>query len=105
MARSGLGSDITYVPLQHATRYLTAVMDLFSRNVLSWRLSNPLTGGFCAEALEAALRRAQPQGFRGPPPRDAAASTGLPTVQTNGIYLRHFSSPRRACLTPSRDQA
>ena len=38
-------------------------MDLFSRNVLSWRLSNTLTGDFCIEALEAALSRATPEIF------------------------------------------
>ena len=32
-------SDITSIPLQHGFLYLTAVMDLYSRNVLSWRLS------------------------------------------------------------------
>jgi putative transposase len=31
-------SDITYIPMQHGFLYLTAVMDLFSRNVLSWKL-------------------------------------------------------------------
>jgi putative transposase len=56
-------SDITYIPMQHGFLYLTAVMDLFSRNVLSWRLSNTLTGDFCLEALNAALSLARPQIF------------------------------------------
>ena len=56
-------SDITYIPLQHGFLYLTAVMDLYSRNVLSWRLSNTLTGDFCLEALDAALLRARPEIF------------------------------------------
>ena len=56
-------SDITYLPMQHGFLYLVAVMDLFSRNVLSWRLSNTLTGDFCIEALEAALSRATPEIF------------------------------------------
>ena len=43
--------------------YLTAVMDLFSRCVLSWRLSNTLDGLFCLEALEAALRGGAPEIF------------------------------------------
>jgi transposase InsO family protein len=34
-------------------------MDLYSRNVLSWRLSNTLTGDFCVDALEAALADAR----------------------------------------------
>jgi len=56
-------SDITYIPMQHGFLYLTAVMDLFSRNVLSWRLSNTLTGDFCVEALNAALSKATPEIF------------------------------------------
>jgi putative transposase len=40
-------SDITYVPLRHGFLYLVAVMDWYSRYVLSWRLSNTLTGSFC----------------------------------------------------------
>ncbi|NDH94787.1 MAG: IS3 family transposase [Planctomycetia bacterium] len=56
-------SDITYIPLQHGFLYLTAVMDLYSRNVLSWRLSNTLTGDFCLDALDAALLRARPEIF------------------------------------------
>ena len=56
-------SDITYIPLQHGFLYLAAVMDLYSRNVLSWRLSNTLTGDFCVEALDAALSRTRPRVF------------------------------------------
>ena len=54
-------SDITYIPMQHGFLYLTAVMDLFSRNVLSWKLSNTLTGDCCVDALDEALSRSQPE--------------------------------------------
>ena len=56
-------SDITYVPLRHGFLYLVAVMDWCSRYVLSWRLSNTLTGSFCLEALDEALLRARPEIF------------------------------------------
>lgn len=56
-------TDITYIPVQHGFFYLVAVMDWFSRYVLSWRLSNTLDGGFCLEALNAALRRGTPEIF------------------------------------------
>ena len=49
-------TDITYVPLPHGWAYLVAIMDWFSRAVLSWRLSNSMTTDFCIEALEEALR-------------------------------------------------
>jgi putative transposase len=48
-------SDITYLPMQRGFCYLIAIMDLFSRKILSWRLSNTLDLGFCVAALEEAL--------------------------------------------------
>lgn len=47
--------DITYIRLKKGFVYLVAVMDWFSRTILSWRLSNSLEGAFCIEALEEAL--------------------------------------------------
>ena len=47
--------DITYIPLQKGFLYLVAIVDLFSRNVLSWKLSNSLDTEFCLDALEMAL--------------------------------------------------
>ncbi len=41
--------------------YLVAVMDWFSRFVLSWELSNTMETGFCLAALEAAFRFGQPE--------------------------------------------
>jgi putative transposase len=56
-------SDITYVPMRHGFMYLTAVIDWFSRYVLSWRLSNTLDGRFCLEALDEALTMSRPEIF------------------------------------------
>jgi putative transposase len=56
-------SDITYVPLARGWLYLAAVMDWFSRQVLSWRLSITLDGAFCLAALEEALSQARPEVF------------------------------------------
>ena len=56
-------SDITYVPMRHGFMYLTAVIDWYSRYVLSWRLSNTLEGRFCLEALEEALSMGRPEIF------------------------------------------
>lgn len=53
-------SDITYIPLRHGFLYLVAVMDWFSRYVLSWRLSNTMDGSFCLEALDEALLISKP---------------------------------------------
>jgi len=48
-------ADITYVPMQHGFMYLVAVMDWWSRYVLSWELSNTLDTDFCVRAWEKAL--------------------------------------------------
>ena len=56
-------ADITYLPMARGFLYLVAVMDWHSRYVLAWRLSNTLEAGFCAEALEEALTRGQPEVF------------------------------------------
>jgi putative transposase len=49
--------DITYVPMARGFVYLAAVVDWFSRRVLSWRVSITLEAAFCVEALEEALAR------------------------------------------------
>jgi putative transposase len=48
-------TDITYIPLQKGFLYLVAIVDLFSRTILSWKLSNSLDTEFCLDALEMAL--------------------------------------------------
>jgi len=48
-------SDITYIRLKQGFVYLVAIVDWYSRKVLSWKLSNTLDSSFCVEALEEAL--------------------------------------------------
>jgi putative transposase len=48
-------ADITYIRLKHGFVYLVAVMDWFSRQVLSWRLSTTLESAFCCAALQEAM--------------------------------------------------
>jgi putative transposase len=47
--------DITYIPMARGFVYLAAVVDWFSRRVLSWRISITMDVGFCLEAVEEAL--------------------------------------------------
>jgi len=49
-------ADICYIPMARGFLYLVAIMDWYSRKVLSWRLSNTLDTEFCVGALEEALR-------------------------------------------------
>jgi putative transposase len=48
-------ADITYIPLARGFAYLVAIIDWYSRRVLSWRLSNTMDSSFCVEALHQAL--------------------------------------------------
>lgn len=52
-------ADITYIPMSQGHMYLVAVMDWYSRKVLSWRLSNTMDESFCVEALQEALSQAK----------------------------------------------
>jgi putative transposase len=56
-------TDITYLRLRQGFMYLVAILDWFSRYVLSWRLSNSLDTSFCLEALDEALTIGRPEIF------------------------------------------
>lgn len=56
-------TDITYIRMAQGFVYLVAVMDWFSRYVLSWALSLTMELDFCVEALKRALRRGRPEVF------------------------------------------
>lgn len=55
------GTDITYIRAESHWFYLVAIMDWFSRYVISWKLSESLSVEFCLEALKEALKIAQPE--------------------------------------------
>lgn len=50
-------TDITYIPMARGFSYLVGIIDVFSRRLLAWRLSNSMDVRFCLEALDAALER------------------------------------------------
>jgi putative transposase len=56
-------ADITYIPMTRGFLYLVAIIDWYSRYVLSWRLSNTMDASFCVEALDEALKKGQPDIF------------------------------------------
>lgn len=56
-------TDITYIRMRNGFLYLTAVIDWYSRYVISWKLSNSLDGLFCREVLKEALKRGKPEIF------------------------------------------
>jgi len=56
-------TDITYIPMASGYLYLVAILDWYSRYVISWELSNTLETGFCLIALERALEQGKPEIF------------------------------------------
>jgi len=80
--------DITYIPMARGFVYLAAVVDWFTRRVLSWRLSITMEVGFCIEAVEEALGKyGKPEVFNTDQGSQftSAAFTGL--LQENGIGI------------------
>jgi putative transposase len=81
-------TDITYVPLRRGYMYLVAVMDWFSRYVLSWRLSNTLGGAFCVAALEDALEKwGRPEIFNSDQGSQFTSPTFTGHLQERGIRV------------------
>lgn len=56
-------TDITYCPMPQGFMYLVAIIDWYSRYVISWELSNTLDADFCIHALNRALKQAEPEIF------------------------------------------
>lgn len=80
-------SDITYVPMRQGFMYLVAVMDWYSRYVLSWRLSNTLEGSFCLEALDEALSAQQPEIFNSDQGSQFTATAFSQRLQAAGVAI------------------
>jgi len=80
-------SDITYIPLCHGFLHLTVIMDWFSRYVLSWRLSNTLSGTFCVDALDAALARRRPEIFNTDQGSQFTASAFTSRLEQCGVAI------------------
>lgn len=73
-------TDITYIKLRGGFVYLMAVIDWYSRYVLSWRLSNSMEVGFCVEGLLEAMAKGKPQIF----------NTDQGSQFTSDQFLRHL---------------
>ena len=88
-------ADITYIPMRQGFLYLVAIIDWATRRVLSWRLSNTPTAGFCVEALGEALARfGKPDIFN--------TDQSLPS-RKRGARSSPATSSRRSCGSRDRD--
>jgi len=80
-------TDITYLPMRGGFLYLVAVMDWFSRYVLSWELSNTMETGFCLAALEAAFRFGQPEIWNSDQGSQFTSADFLAPLKKRGISI------------------
>jgi putative transposase len=81
-------TDITYVPMRRGFVYLVAVIDWYSRKVLSWRLSNTLTTDFCLEAVSEAISRfGKPDIFNTDQGSQFTSSDFTRLLKDNGIQI------------------
>jgi len=76
-------TDITYIRLTQGWLYLVAIMDWFSRYVVSWKVSITLEMDFCIAALEEALHMARPEIF------NSDQGTQFTSPMFTSILLRH----------------
>jgi putative transposase len=80
-------TDITYIRLQSGFVYLVAVIDWFSRYVLSWALSITLDVAFCLEALEQAFRWGQPEIFNTDQGAQFTSQEFIARLQKGGVQI------------------
>lgn len=81
-------SDITYLPMAHGFLYLAAILDVASRKVLAFRLSNTLTADFCVEALEEALAKfCAPEIFNTDQGAQFTSEEWLKTLKDAGVAI------------------
>jgi len=80
-------TDITYLPMHGGFLYLVAVMDWFSRFVLSWELSNTMETGFCLAAMEAAFRFGQPEIWNSDQGAQFTAADFLAPLKQRGVLI------------------
>lgn len=81
-------TDITYVRLRHGFAYLVAVIDWYSRKVLSWKLSNTMDTSFCTEALHEAISlHGAPEYFNTDQGAQFTAEEFTAILKANGIKI------------------
>ena len=81
-------ADITYIPMAKGFVYLVAVMDWFSRRVLSWRVSITMDADFCLEALREALdRHGPPEIFNTDPGAQFTSADFVGALEGRGVRV------------------
>ena len=80
-------ADITYIRLKHGFVYLVAVIDLYSRYIVSWKISNTLESDFCCDTLREALERGNPAYFNTDQGAQFTSREFTSILKNNGIQI------------------
>lgn len=80
-------TDITYIPMRGGFLYLVAIMDWYSRYVLSWELSNTMETSFCLTALDAAFAWGSPEIFNSDQGAQFTSGDFLAPLKTRPIRI------------------
>ena len=80
-------AGVTYIRMVQGFLYLIAIMDWFSRYVLSWAISNTLETDFCLRALEQALIRSKPEIFNGDQGSQFTSLDFTGSLEAHGIMI------------------
>lgn len=80
-------TDITYIPMRRGFMYLVAVMDWYSRHVLSWEVSNSMETSFCIGALEEALSRGRPSIFNSDQGSQFTSKAFTSVLESHGVRI------------------
>ncbi len=82
-------ADITYLPMNKGFMYLVAILDWYSRYVITWELSNRLEGQFCLDALHRVLAWATPTIFNTDQGVQFTANAFTNTIEIAGIAYEY----------------
>jgi len=81
-------ADVTFIPMAAGFAYLVAIMDVFSRKVLAWRLSNTQSARFCVDALhEAIARYGTPEIFNSDQGSQFTSSAFTGVLEAHGVTI------------------
>jgi putative transposase len=80
--------DITYIPMKTGFMYLTAIIDLHSRYVVQWSLSNTMSAQWCTEVLQEAIKNhGIPEIFNTDQGSQFTSEVFINTLKDNGINI------------------
>jgi putative transposase len=79
--------DITYIPVENGFLYLVAIIDVYSRYILTWELSNSLESTFCVDSIEKAFKRGTPLIFNSDKGAQFTSYDYISLLQSRGVQI------------------